>query len=158
MEELFRARKILEEITPLWEDCGALCQAACCRADADGQGGVYLFPGEEALLKDCSWGRIERDTFGPMLICLQPCDRAKRPLACRLFPLTPCPGSKGWTVRMDARARAMCPLSRAGLRGLSPEFLKAARRAVLCIAQTPEGEAFLRKWHALEEEFRRPLW
>ncbi len=78
-----------------------------------------------------------------MLICLQPCDRAKRPLGCRLFPLTPCPGRKGWTVRMDARARAMCPLSRgAGLRGLSPEFLKAARRAVLCIAQTPEGGRF----------------
>ena len=43
------AREQLCDLTPLLTDCGALCGAACCHSDADGQGGVYLFPGEETL-------------------------------------------------------------------------------------------------------------
>ena len=43
------AREQLCDLTPLLTDCGALCDAACCHSDADGQGGVYLFPGEETL-------------------------------------------------------------------------------------------------------------
>ena len=47
-ETLRRAKALLENETPLKTDCGALCGAACCRTDADGKGGVYLFPGEDA--------------------------------------------------------------------------------------------------------------
>ena len=38
------AREQLCDLTPLLTDCGALCGAACSISDADGQGGVYLFP------------------------------------------------------------------------------------------------------------------
>ena len=59
---------------------------------------------------------------------------------------------------MDARARAMCPLAEHGIKGLNPDFVRAARDALRIIAEDPEGDQFLEKWYALEEEYRRPLW
>ena len=156
---VLRAYQALGAHTPMLRDCGALCGAACCRPDADGQGGVYLFPGEAALLANADWCRVTPADFAPMLVCGGTCLRECRPLGCRLFPLTPARSAAGrWSVRLDARARAMCPLSRAGLRGLNPAFLSAAREAVRAIAQTTEGEAFLEAWVALEEAYRAPLW
>lgn len=158
-EILLRAYAALGDHTPLLTDCGALCGAACCGTDADGQGGVYLFPGERALLRACEWARVLPAAFAPILYCDGPCDRALRPLGCRIFPLTPVRGKNGrWTVRMDVRARAMCPLSRSGISGLSPDFVRAARDALRIVAEDPEGDAFLEKWCALEEEYRKPLW
>ena len=158
-EILLNARTLLNDLTPMLADCGLLCGAACCQPDEDGQGGVYLFPGEEELLRGCAWGRVESTSFAPMLTCDDPCDRERRPLACRIFPLTPVRGRNGrWTVRMDARARAMCPLARSGVGGLDPNFVRAARDALRLIALEPEGDAFLDRWAALEEEYRRPLW
>ena len=92
-----------------------------------------------------------------MLMCAGPCDRAARPFACRIFPLTPVKGEKGWTVRMDARARGLCPLYRHGARGLNPDFARAAVRALRLIASDPEGEEFLNRWAALEKEYRLPF-
>ena len=158
-DTILAARALIGTLTPMLSDCGALCGAACCQPDEDGQGGVYLFPGEEALLENCGWGRIEPDAFAPMLVCAGPCDRERRPLACRMFPLTPACGKDGlWTVRMDARARAMCPLAAPGLKALDPRFPRAVRDALRLIASQEGGEAFLERWLALEEEFRKPLW
>ncbi|MBR0368427.1 MAG: hypothetical protein IJH86_08585 [Clostridia bacterium] len=157
---LTRACARIGALTPMLRDCGALCGAACCQTDADGQGGVYLFPGEAARLRDCGWvARIEPGGFAPVMICDGTCDREKRPLGCRIFPLTPVRGKNGrWTVRLDARARAMCPLVASGIGGLDPAFVKAARDALRIVAGDPEGEAFLEKWYALEEAYRQPLW
>ena len=156
---LNRAREALGDRTPMLTDCGLLCGAACCQPDEDGQGGVHLFPGERAGLEDCAWGRIVPGGLAPMLVCEGPCDRGKRPLGCRIFPLTPVRGRNGrWTVRMDARAWAMCPLARSGVGGLDPEFVRAARDALRIVAEDPEGEAFLERWLQLEEEYRKPLW
>ena len=159
-EIIRRARSAIGELTPMITDCGALCGAACCGTDADGQGGVYLFPGEEALLRDCAWVEsVEPDGFAPIMTCRGRCDREARPLGCRIFPLTPVRGKNGkWTVRTDARARAMCPLVRSGVGGLDPAFVKAVRDALRIVEEDPEGEAFLERWLALEEEYRRPLW
>ena len=55
---ILQARAAIGGLTPLHQDCGALCEAACCRPDADGQGGVYLFPGEESLFRGADWMRI----------------------------------------------------------------------------------------------------
>ena len=154
-----RAYAAIGEKTPMLFDCGQLCGAVCCRPDEDGQGGVYLFPGERALLEDCGWARVFSAEFAPVMLCDGRCDRERRPLGCRIFPLTPVCGENGkWTVRMDVRARAMCPLAAHGVRGLDPEFVRAARKALRIIAGDPEGGAFLEKWQALEEEYRRPLW
>lgn len=156
---LLRAYEIIGERTPMLADCGQLCGAACCREDEDGQGGVHLFPGERALLSDCPWGRVQPGSLAPMLVCEGPCDRDRRPLGCRIFPLTPVRGKSGkWTVRMDVRARAMCPLARSGVGGLDPAFVRAVRDALRAVAEEPEGEAFLERWYRLEEEYRKPLW
>ena len=157
---LIRARARIGDLTPMLNDCGALCGAACCRTDDDGQGGVYLFPGEAVFLKDCDWvdGTLP-GSFAPVMMCSGTCVRDERPLGCRIFPLTPVRGRNGkWTVRMDARARAMCPLVSSGISGLNPDFVKAVRDALRIVAEDTEGDAFLERWHALEEEYRRPLW
>lgn len=146
--------------TPMKTDCGAICGAACCSVDEDGQGGVCLLPPEAEALKDISWGEIRHDEHmdAPMLMCTDFCDRSLRPFLCRIFPLCPVIGKSGrWTVRMDARARAVCPLHRSGLNGLDPEFVRGCARAVRILAEDAEGEAFLRRWAEIEEEFRKPI-
>ena len=157
---LKRAYDAIGDLTPMLNDCGALCGAACCGTDEDGQGGVHLFPGEAARLKRCEWvDRVVPGSFAPIMLCNGTCERALRPLGCRIFPLTPVRGKNGkWTVRLDARARAMCPLVQSGIGGLDPEFTRAVRSALRIIAEDPEGEAFLEKWYQLEEEYRKPLW
>ena len=157
---LTRAYERIGELTPMLTDCGALCGAACCHTDDDGQGGVHLFPGEAARLRACDWvDRTLPGSFAPVMMCDGHCERDKRPLGCRIFPLTPVRGKSGrWTVHMDARARAMCPLTQSGINGLNPDFVKAVRDALRIVAEDPEGDAFLEKWCALEEEYRRPLW
>ena len=159
-ELLNRACARIGDLTPMLADCGALCGAACCHTDADGQGGVHLFPGESAGLKDCEWVEgLLPGSFAPVMMCAGRCDREKRPLGCRIFPLTPVRGENGrWTVRMDARARAMCPLVPSGLAGLNPDFVRAVRDALRIVAEDPEGDAFLERWHELEDAYRKPLW
>lgn len=156
---LLRAYAILGDRTPMLTDCGLLCGAACCQPDEDGQGGVHLFPGERELLGSCGWGRVQPGNLAPMLVCEGPCERDQRPLGCRIFPLTPVRGKSGkWTVRMDARARAMCPLVSSGIGGLDPAFVRTARDALRAVAECEEGEAFLQRWFELEDAYRKPLW
>lgn len=146
--------------TPMAADCGALCGAACCHADEDDQGGVALLPRERALMGEIDWGEIAWDAGmrAEMLVCARPCDRAHRPFLCRVFPLCPVVGKSGkWTVRMDARARAVCPLSRAGLKGLDPAFVRGAAEAARILAQDPTCADFLARWAQIEAEFRKPL-
>jgi hypothetical protein len=52
----------------------------------------------------------------------------------------------------------MCPLAAHGLSGLDPAFPRAVREALRIVGNDPEGDVFLEKWHALEEEYRKPLW
>lgn len=158
---IFHIYEAFDDKTPQTYDCGALCGAACCKCESEEQGGVALLSVEEELLRTVAWAQIARDEMmdAPMLMCSQGCDRALRPFLCRIFPLCPVIGKSGkWTVKMDARARALCPLSASGLNGLDPSFVKSAVRAVRALASDPEGEAFLEKWAAIEAEFRKPLW
>ena len=50
-EALLAARDLLEQVTPLSTDCGALCGAACCQdsPDEDSVAGMLLFPEEAPL-------------------------------------------------------------------------------------------------------------
>ncbi len=159
-ERIRRAWAAIGGCTPLKTDCGALCGAACCCPDGDGQGGVCLLPGEAELLRGAGFCEIvhEPRMDAPMILCTGPCDRSMRPFLCRIFPLCPVVGRDGrWTVRMDARARSACPLAAAGLRGLDPDFVRGAARAVRILGEDAAGEAFLRRWSEIEAEFRRPL-
>ncbi len=152
--QMDEARKLLQNLTPLVADCGALCGAACCRPDEDGQGGVALFPGEAALYRGERWARVERG----VLYCGGTCPRDARPLGCRIFPLTPCRKKDGrLSVRIDRRAFAMCPLAPSGVRALDPAFVNAALRALLLVDETDEGREFLNQWIRRERIFRRAV-
>ena len=86
LECVLRARELMENITPLKTDCGKCCGAACCQSDEDGQGGMVLFPGEEALCGELPEGMqlTNYDDILPglqLLTCDGTCDRHLRPLS-----------------------------------------------------------------------------
>ena len=49
---LERAYALLEDLTPLTTDCGAVCDGRCCHESADSQG-MLLFPGEVSAPAVC---------------------------------------------------------------------------------------------------------
>lgn len=154
-----QARLLLENITPLRYDCGSLCESACCACDEDDQGGVWLLEDEIELLKNASWAEIHMSETGepPLLLCKGPCERSLRPFFCRIFPLLPVCKKGEWTVRMDRRARSVCPLAQSGINGLDPAFVEAAKKSVSLLAQDASCEKILHKWAALERRWAQDL-
>lgn len=153
LEAVIAARAILENITPLRQDCGRTCGGACCQSDEDGQGGMLLFPGEEQLYNPLPEGfSVSDDDFvikgAKLLTCEGSCDRSCRPLSCRLFPLLPT--EKG--AKMDRRAWAVCPLMEWGKAGLSRDFVDAVSKAGEILYACPEHAAFLDAIHAFNRK------
>ena len=78
------------------------------------------------------------------MICPGTCERAERPLSCRLFPLLPVIGDDGGIrVVTDLRAKAVCPLARQGKSAMDPAFIDAVREAGELLAQNDEQAVFL---------------
>ncbi|MBE5781754.1 MAG: hypothetical protein E7329_00400 [Clostridiales bacterium] len=155
LEAVQAARALLEAVTPLKLDCGRFCGGACCESDEDGQGGMLLFPGEEALYTPLPQGfSLERDdgvTEGALLLtCDGFCDRSQRPLSCRLFPMLPTRTG----AKMDRRAWAVCPLMESGKAGLSKEFVEAVAKAGEILYACPAHAAFLDALHAYNEKLK----
>lgn len=149
------ARDLLRFLTPLKTDCGRLCADACCQGDE--ATGMLLFPGEEALYEGCTFADVTPlsyslgDTPAKLLVCKGHCERDNRPLACRLFPLFLKFKEDGTTkLRMDVRAKSVCPLTDYGIRSLDPEFKQAARAAYDLLLEDETCAAYLR---ALDEAF-----
>lgn len=123
-----RAYEIMGESTPLDTDCGLLCSGACCKGDENA--GMWVFPGEEAFLSDFTLTENETNTVA---VCGGTCDRAHRPLSCRIFPLFPMviehPRTGHLTVKAmpDPRAFHICPLFREG-NEIDPAFKKRVER------------------------------
>ena len=143
------ARGLLDTLTPLKTDCGTLCAHACCAGDEET--GMLLFPGEETLYRDCAFGRVIPADFSlggqeaSLFVCSGRCERENRPLACRLFPLFLAFLKNGGTkVRIDDRARAVCPLCDYGIAGLDQEFAQAARKAYDLLLENEACRAYLR--------------
>lgn len=162
-EILTKASDLLAELTPLSSDCGLLCGGACCKDNGEAGSGVWLLPGEEETERP--WADISQ-TLTPVtktafetIYCRGMCERSRRPFLCRIFPLSPFYSLKKgcWSVRMDRRAAALCPLFSYGIKGLKPEFVSACRRAVQMIACDPDGEALLKILEAEEAAFRFEL-
>ena len=158
LDAVKQARELLENVTPLHRDCGGVCGAACCAPDEDGQGGMLLLPGEEALYDPLPPGfcLIRDDSVLQgmrLLTCNGSCDRAARPLSCRMFPLTPViTGDGKLHVRMDPRAFAVCPLSAGGIRGMAPGFATTVLACARILCACPEHRAYFR---ALDGYFAR---
>lgn len=113
---------------------------------------MLLFPGEaDAYAGKPGW-KVRRTARGDLLLCSGTCDRAERPLSCRLFPLLPLIGDDGEIrVATDQRARAVCPLARQGINAMDPAFVDAVREAGVILARSDEQAMFL---EMLEEEQR----
>ena len=155
-EALRAARALLEDITPLKKDCGRVCGAACCASPEGEETGMLLFPGEEEAYAGKPGWRIRRTPLGPMVLCPGRCERAERPLSCRLFPLLPREKENGEIAAVtDLRAKAVCPLARQGKSALDPAFTEAVRKAGELLREDPGQAAFLRRLSGEQEELRR---
>ena len=139
---LQRAYDILHDVTPLRDDCGCLCDAKCCKGtSADG---MLLFPGEEKYFENDSSFVIKDTDFGKTLICSGRCDRTKRPLACRIFPLFPyvTKDENGFRINVlkDIRALQYCPLKQDDMQ---PQFYRAVRLATRNLLRDDQSARFL---------------
>ncbi|MBR5524743.1 MAG: hypothetical protein IKU51_05720 [Clostridia bacterium] len=142
---LERAYALLEELTPLTTDCGQVCGGRCCLESADSEG-MLLFPGEEAMLADAGFA-IRPAAGGYLLTCGGTCDRSRRPLACRIFPLFPVLTETGRIRAVyDPRGYRMCPLVRECAHvPLDRTFVRAVRRVGRILMEDPACAAFLRQ-------------
>lgn len=143
------AFELIGNCTPLGQDCGVLCGSACCRG-TDTQG-MRLFPGEPSLLP-----QVPTADGAPMVICTGRCDRAARPLACRIFPFFPYLHTDGHiSAEIDVRGLRICPLVSACR---SVQFDRSFRHAVRAVgrllAQDDAIRAFLRESSAEIDTFR----
>lgn len=151
--ELFRrARAILGNLTPLRRDCGWLCGKACCRGDQTT--GMRLFPHETSVLT-----QIETADGGILATCNGTCDRAERPLACRIFPLFPYIHEDGHiSAELDLRGMRVCPMiTYCDIIHFDPDFLQAVRKVGRLLSHDPELYAFLKESSA-EIDLYRAFW
>lgn len=158
--------KLFDDVTPLEVDCGQLCGAACCKGE---DSGMYLFPGEKAVydLIKPDWIKIEKTDFTytfenksynvPIAMCKGICDRYERPLACRIFPLTPYINKSGkLEIIVDPRAKSICRLAKAfTIDDLSPRFVRNVERASKILCANKQVRAFLEEYSRELDEFLR---
>ena len=123
--------KKLNHRTPLKGNCGVLCGGRCCSDEDCEELGMYLFPGEEELFINEPGFRVEESEFEvngkktAILFCDGTCDRRKRPLSCRIFPLFPYVTATGeLTVVKDIRSKSVCPLFEADMKEFSHAFIR----------------------------------
>ena len=158
--------KILDKVTPLQSDCGELCGKACCHSPEE-DAGMYLFPGEEVMYSEAPpWIKIQLSdfTYGnnkPVLIaiCTNQCQRERRPLACRIFPLTPYMARNGvMSIKIDPRAVLMCPLVKQFTPDiLDKNFIDSVIRVFRLLAKEREIQSFVLGISRLIDEEERLL-
>lgn len=101
---------LLRRETPLKEDCGKICNGKCCKGDNNT--GMILFPGEENLIDENMEIKVA-ENGEKIAVCNGTCDRNKRPLSCRIYPLFPLVETEGGSEKVKAiiDLRADCPLA-----------------------------------------------
>ncbi len=158
--------KLFDKHTPISVDCGELCGAACCAGD---DCGMFLFPGEwevyrllspEGFRIECSdltYTYNGNKIRTPLLVCDGKCDRFMRPLACRIFPLTPILDKDGnISVITDPRAKSLCPLAKTFyMNEYDEEFVRSIRKAFGLLKKNKQVFAFLQEYTKYIEEFLR---
>ncbi len=133
----------LGRLTPLAFDCGTLCDGKCCKGD-EGTG-MILFPDEEYLI-DSNINIIEKDGV-KLAVCNGTCDRRKRPLSCRIYPLFPLIKDNG-EIEVVFDSRANCPLLSGELE-IQRKFAKAVKRVGKYLLLNEETKA---QYKAVSEE------
>ena len=153
-EAVAAARECLENITPLADDCGKVCGAACCSSLEGEETGMLLFPGEEEAFANLEGWRILHGAAGDVAVCPGRCDRSQRPLSCRIFPLLPVVRGGEIRAAMDQRAAAVCPLFANGVRGLSEDFREAVRQAGRILLECEETRSMLERMNEEQDTLR----
>lgn len=158
--------RLFDNVTPLPIDCGQLCSKACCKGD---DSGMFLFPGEKAvfdLLKP-DWIKIEKTDFSykfngntynvPIAMCSGSCDRYQRPLACRIFPLTPYINENGkLEIIVDPRAKGICPTAKAFfVDDFETVFVKNIEKTFKLLLKNKRFYAFMKEYSKYLDEFKR---
>ena len=116
---------VLRRITPLNFDCGKICNGKCCKGDE--KTGMLLFPGEENLI-DPNINVIETEDGNMLAVCNGTCDRNRRPLSCRIYPLFPVVTEEdGVKVCFDYRADCPLYISKPEYK-FNKRFIKGVRR------------------------------
>lgn len=156
-----RVYELLDSITPLESDCGELCSRACC-ASTEEASGMYLYPGEEEMyLDNPSWISIEKSSFTygngkPVFIaiCNEHCQRSLRPLACRIFPLSPyMDHSRSLHIKVDPRAVPICPLAReSSTHQLDENFINTVANVFRLLIKDNEIKSFILSSSRLMDE------
>ena len=133
--------------TPLLTNCGRLCDCLCCR-DTDVGEGMYLYPFEEIMFKeDAPFAKVLPCDFKAggrkvaFMTCDGYCEREKRPLACRIFPLVPYIGVDGEVqVIFDPRAVGFCPLEH---KKITKKFKRQVNEVTNLLLKVSETRDFL---------------
>ncbi|MCC8161382.1 MAG: hypothetical protein LIO53_08800 [Oscillospiraceae bacterium] len=158
--------RLFDDITPVQVDCGRLCGKACCKGD---DSGMFLFPGEKEVfnLLCPDWIKIDKTDFtyrfdnktytAPIAMCTGNCDRYQRPLACRIFPLTPYLNEKGeLEIIIDPRGKGICPMAKAFyLEDFDSAFVRNVKKAFTLLSKNRQVYAFLKEYSKYIDEFRR---
>lgn len=158
--------RLFDKVTPIAADCGRLCGARCCRGN---DCGMYLFPGEERVFRLLSpeWASLEKSDFSyeidgkekkvPILFCNGSCDRYQRPLACRIFPLTPyINGDKKVEIIIDPRARSMCPLAKTlEISDFDRRFVKNVKKAFALLTKNREITEYLKRYSEYIDDYKK---
>lgn len=149
-----KAYAILANITPIPADCGMLCSSRCCKGDRDQ--GMILFPGEAEFLGIDVPKRTMGDTEVGFFVCDGTCNRARRPLSCRIFPFAPYLKDGTLSVIPDPRARFLCPLlEEDAIPFVQGEFLRAIKSAFTLLAEHEEIRKMLIEYSKMLDEYKR---
>jgi len=135
-----------------------------CVADQSGAAeqpdatGMFLFPGEYGLVSQAPGFRFFRILYmgepAWFLVCEGVCERRKRPVACRVYPLSPYIGADGAVSALpDPRAKRVCPLADGEF--LSPVFRRVVQKAFRELAAEPEIFAYMKALSADLDDMRR---
>ena len=117
---------LLRNETPLKDDCGKICNGKCCKGDDNT--GMILFPGEENLIDENIEIKVAENGY-KIAVCNGGCDRNKRPLSCRIYPLFPLVETEDGKeiVKTIIDLRADCPLA-SGEYKFNKAFLRKVKR------------------------------
>ena len=149
---LKKAYEFLERETPLTYDCGRLCDCTCCKGDSST--GMFLFPGEEELLKDIDNFKIlecEGNYGYKMVVCNGRCDRKTRPLACRIYPYFPVIDENGFDSRADIRGINSCPILNRNI-NVNYTFLRQIRKIARLFSRDEELEDYIKNINSMLDE------
>ena len=121
---------------------------------------MYLYPGEDKLQAKNSFLKLRPVDFTnyhcTLAICNGECQRTRRPLACRVFPLAPYLTVKNTLIiKIDPRASMLCPLARNLSRfELDRLFVIKIREAFRILIRDPEIKEFVAWQSRLIDEYQ----